>query len=113
MKVFFDATVWCAAILQPKGVNARLLDLAAIGGPIEGVTSDVVLLELYRHAVEGNLGIVFESDDVWAFVLAHSPLIDIANAPIGRSLPQRTALHNLPVGQVVYELTGKTRDDLV
>jgi hypothetical protein len=34
VKVFFDSTVWCGAILKPIGINARLLDLAARGGPL-------------------------------------------------------------------------------
>jgi len=38
VKVFFDATVWCGAILRPAGMNARLLDLASLGGPLRGVT---------------------------------------------------------------------------
>jgi predicted nucleic acid-binding protein len=65
VKVFFDATVWCGAILKPAGVNARLLDLAARGGPLRDVTSDVVLLELYRHATGGTFNRVFEPEDVW------------------------------------------------
>jgi predicted nucleic acid-binding protein len=113
VKVFFDATVWCGAILRPEGMNAWLLDLASLGGPLRGVTSDVVLLEFYRHAVDGSFGIVFDPDDVWDYVDAHRSLIAVEQAPIGRSLPSRTDLHNLPLNEIVYELTGKTRADLL
>jgi predicted nucleic acid-binding protein len=113
VKTFFDATVWCSAILRPEGINARLLDLASLGGPLRGVTSDVVLLEFFRHAVDGTFGIVFDPEDVRDYLEAHRPLIDVQQAPIGRSLPSRTDLHNLPLNQIVYELTGKTRVDLL
>lgn len=113
MKVFFDATVWCGALLNPFGPNGKLLDLASTGGPLKGVTSDVVLLETYRHAVQGDLGHVFDPDDVWAYVDAHRPLLDISQAPIGRALPKRTDLHNLAIGAIVYELTGRSREDML
>lgn len=113
MRVFFDSTVWCGAILKPIGINARLLDLAARGGPLRGVTSDVVLLEFYRHATGGSFGRVFDPGDVWDYVKAHEPLLEIEQAPIGRSLPDRTDLHNLPLNEVVYHLTGKAREDLL
>jgi hypothetical protein len=33
--------------------------------------------------------------------------------PIGRALPQRTDLHNLPIGEIVSYLTGETRESLL
>lgn len=113
MRVFFDATVWCGAILKPAGINARLLGLAAMGGPLRGLTSDVVLLEFFRHATGGTLGQVFEPDDVWDYVRAHEPLLEVEQASIGRHLPERTDLHNLPLNEIVYHLTGKRREDLL
>jgi predicted nucleic acid-binding protein len=113
VRVFFDATVWCGAILNPAGINARLLDLAATGGPLRGFTSDVVLLEFFRNATGGTLPQTFEREDVWAYVEAHEPLLEVEQAPIGRSLPRRTDLHNLPLNEIVYHLTGKQRDDLL
>lgn len=113
MRVFFDATVWCGALLRPTGINARLLGLAATGGPLQGSTSDVVLLEFYRHAVEGTLGTRYNPQDVWDLVLAHEPLLEIGQAPIGRRLPGRADLHNLPVGEIVYHLIGETREVLL
>lgn len=113
MKVFFDATVWCGALVRPAQINARLLALAAQGGPLRGVTSDVVLLEFYRHAVAGTLGRLFEAEDVWDLVRVHEPLLEIEQAPIGRSLPRRTDLHNLPLNEIVYHLTGESREDLL
>jgi predicted nucleic acid-binding protein len=113
VRVFFDATVWCGAIIRPQGANAKLLSLAAVGGPLKGFTSDVVLLEFYRHAVDGTLSQTFEADEVKDYIEAHGPLLDVAQAPIGRALPQRTDLHHLAIGEIVYELTGQTRQDLL
>jgi predicted nucleic acid-binding protein len=113
VKVFFDATVWCGALIRPAQINAQLLALAAQGGPLRGVTSDVVLLEFYRHAVDGALGRSYDVEDVWDLVLAHEPLLEIEQAPIGRSLPQRSDLHNLPLNEIVYHLTGESREDLL
>lgn len=33
--------------------------------------------------------------------------------PIGRALPAQVSLHNRPIGEIVYELTGRTREDMV
>ena len=114
MKVFFDATVLAGALINPTGPNARLLDLASMGGPLRGATSDVVALEFLRHAVEGNLGGVrYGLPDIQAFFDAYEPLFEIAQAPIGRALPHRTDLHNLPIGEIVFHLTGETRESLL
>lgn len=113
MKVFFDATVWCGAILRPTGINARLLGLAAIGGPLRGITSDVVLLEFFRHATGGTFGQVFEPGEVWDYVRAHAPLLEVEQAPIGRHLPSRTDLHNVPLSEIVHHLTSKRREELL
>lgn len=113
MRVFFDANVWCGAILSPTGQNARLLDLAARGGPLRGLTSDAVLLEFFRHATGGSLPVTFDPEDVWDYISAHEPLFEVSQAPIGRSLPARTDLHNLPLDEIVLEVTGRTREDLL
>lgn len=113
MRVFFDATVWCGAILKPAGINARLLGLAASGGPLRGLTSDIVLLEFFRHATGGTLGPVFEPEDVWDYVRAHEPLLEVKPAVLGRHLPERTDLHNLPLGEIVHQLTGMHREGLL
>jgi predicted nucleic acid-binding protein len=113
LKVFFDANVWCRAILNPAGPDADLLDFAAQGGPLRGVTSDAVLLEFFRHATGGTLPQVYSPEDVWAYITSHDPLFELGQAPIGRSLPDRTDLHNLPLAEIVHELTGKTRSDLL
>lgn len=114
MKVFFDATVLAGALINPTGPNARLLELASMGGPLRGGTSDVVGLEFLRHAVEGNLGGVrYDLSDIQAFFDAYAPLFEVTQAPIGRALPQRTDLHNLAIGEIVFHLAGETRDSLL
>jgi predicted nucleic acid-binding protein len=114
VKVFFDATVLAGALINPTGPNARLLDLASMGGPLRGATSDVVALEFLRHAADGTFGGVrYDLSDIQAFFDAYEPLFEIAQAPIGRALPQRTDLHNLPIGEIVFHLTGETRESLL
>ena len=94
-------------------MNARLLDLASRGGPLHGCTSDVVLFEAYRHAVGGTFNVRFEEATVLDFFEAHQPLLEIGAAPISRRLPADPALHNLPIGEIVYNLTGRKRDDML
>jgi hypothetical protein len=38
---------------------------------------------------------------------------NVESSPIGRALPAQASLHNRPIGEVVYELTGRTREDLL
>jgi len=96
VRVFFDVTVWCGAILKPAGINARLLGLAATGGPLRGLTSDVVLLEFFRHATGGTLGRAFEPEDAWDYVRAHEPLSRITKIPHLRSRNFPTPCDSLP-----------------
>lgn len=116
MLVCFDATVLCGALRTPTGLNFRLLEIAAMGGVYDGFTSDVVGLEFVRNALDGLAGVTYELDDVTEFLDGFEPLFDpdnVAMSPVGRSLTQETWLHNRPVGEVVYHLTGRTRDDLL
>jgi hypothetical protein len=39
--------------------------------------------------------------------------LEVEQAPIGRRLPSRTDLHNLPLNEIVFALTGETRADLL
>lgn len=83
------------------------------GWAATGLASDVVLLEFFRHATGGTLGRAFEPDDVWDYVRAHEPVLEVEQASIGRHLPERTDLHNLALGEIVHHLTGKRREDLL
>ncbi len=51
-----------------------------------------------------------------AFLDHFAPLFNPDNvepSPIGRALPAQISLHNRPIGEIVYELTGRTREDLL
>jgi hypothetical protein len=51
-----------------------------------------------------------------AFLDHFAPLFNPDNiqpSPIGRALPAQASLHNRPIGEIVYELTGRTRKDLL
>ncbi len=116
MLVCFDATVLCGALRKPTGLNFRLLEIAAAGGVYEGFTTDVAGLEFVRNALDGLGGITYELDQVAEFLDCFKPLFDpdnVAASPIGRSLTQETWLHNRPIGEVVYHLTGRRREDLL
>jgi len=114
--VCFDATVLCGALVRPTGQNARLLAFAVESAVLEGFTTDVAGLEFVRNALNGISGNVYDLDEVEEFLEVFEPLFDpenVARSPIGRSLVQRTDLHNKPIGEVAYELTGRTRSDLL
>jgi hypothetical protein len=114
--VCFDATVLCGALRSPTGINFRLLELAADGVVLEGFTTEVAGMEFVRNALEGLGGIRYDISLIEEFLDAFSPLFDpdnIATSPIGRALSSQTALHNKAIGEVVYHLTGRTREDLL
>ena len=116
MLVCFDATVLCGALRQPAGLNFRLLQLAADGVVVEGFTTEVAGMEFIRNALDGLSGVRYEMDLIEEFLDGFAPLFDpdnVAESPIGRSLTEQTWLHNKPIGEVVYELTGRTREDLL
>src|SRR5437867_3066306 len=67
-------------------------------------------------ALKGLGGRTYSLDEVEAFLDVFEPLFDpqnVARSPIGRAVVRRTDLHNKPIGQVVYELTGRDRSELL
>lgn len=118
MLVAFDTTVLCGAFLRPTGINYRLLELAAQPrSPLDGFVTDVVGMEFLIRAVDRGLsGCTYEYADAQAFWDVFSPLLDppaIRQAPVGRALSLRPELLGRPLGEVVYELTGKDRSALL
>jgi hypothetical protein len=114
--VCFDATVLCAAIRKPTGYNFKLLELAADGSVLSGFTTDVAGMEFVRNALEGLGGVTYEMSQIERFLDHFAPLFNPDNvqpSPIGRALPAQTALHNRAIGEVVYELTGRSREQLL
>jgi hypothetical protein len=113
MLVCFDATVLCGAIRKPTGYNFKLLELVARGTAISGFTTDVAGMEFVRNALDGLSGVTYDMELIEAFLDHFAPLFNPDNvqpSPIGRALPMRVSLHNRPIGEVVYELTGRTHD---
>lgn len=116
MLVCFDATVLCGALRRPTGLNFRLLELAADGVVIEGFTTELAGMEFLRNALDGLAGVTFTIDAIEEFLDGFGALFDpdnVATSPIGRSLTSQTSLHNKPIGEVVYHLTGRTREELL
>lgn len=116
MLAVFDATVLCGALRKPTGYNFKLLELAADGTLLQGFTTDIAGMEFVRNALDGLGGVSYEMELIEAFLDHFAPLFNPDNiepSPIGRALPVQTSLHNRPIGEIVYELTGRTRDDLL
>jgi hypothetical protein len=69
-----------------------------------------------RNALDGLGGVSYEIELIDAFLEHFAPLFNPDNvepSPIGRALPRYTSLHNRPIGEVVYELTGRTHPELL
>jgi hypothetical protein len=112
----FDATVLCGALRKPTGYNFKLLELAADGTLLQGCTSDIAGMEFVRNALDGLGGVSYDMELIEAFLDHFAPLFNPDNiepSPIGRALPAQASLHNRSIGEIVYELTGRTRKDLL
>jgi hypothetical protein len=114
--VCFDATVLCAAIRKPTGYNFKLLEFVADGAVLRGFTTDIAGMEFVRNALDGLSGVTYDMPQIERFLDHFSPLFNqdnVQSSPIGRALPAQAALHNRPIGEVVYKLTGHTRQKLL
>lgn len=77
-------------------------------------------MEFLRNAYMGFGGgaryRVYEPDETEAFLDTFSPLFDVDNihaSPLGRALTRNHALHDLPLGEVVYAMTGRSDASLL
>jgi hypothetical protein len=118
--VAFDATVLCRALLNPNGLEFELLLRAAQGVPFRGFTTEVVGLEFLRNAYmgfgAGNRFRSYDQGELEEFLDTFAPLFDMDNihaSPLGRALTPNHALHDRPLGEVVYELTGQSDESLL
>jgi hypothetical protein len=117
-RTVFDATVICGAFVRPFSANYQLLALAD-DGVIDGFATDVAAYEFVRHARAGSLsrdGVPAPEALIAGFFDGFPNLFDPATTPrvsIGRNVLDRAVLFGRPVGQVVHELTGRSRADLV
>jgi predicted nucleic acid-binding protein len=116
-RVLFDATVICGAFVRPHSVNYTLLGLAN-DGLIDGVTTDVAAYEFVYNAYKGKLtgGEPVDPGLLTEFLDGFPHLFDPETTPrvsIGRNVVDRVWMLGKPVGQVVYELTGRRRTDLL
>ena len=116
-RTLFDATVVCGAFVRPYGPNYKLLEFAN-DGLIDGLTTDVSAHEFVYNAYQGNLTHGQEVDEalLGEFFDNFPRLFDpdaTPRASIGRNLVDRVWMLKKPVGQVVWEITGRSRDDLL
>ncbi len=116
----FDATVLSGALVKPNGINFELLIRAAEGVPFSGFTTDVAGVEFVRNALEGfgadGAARRYGPDEIEEFLETFAPLFDDDNvraSPMGRALTNNHALHDMPLGQVLYELTGRDDETLL
>jgi hypothetical protein len=88
MRVFFDTTVLCSAILDLDGLSMHLLELALVG-VIEPVITHEVVAEFDRSCRRGLRGIVLDDGDIARFCLLLSPMLDlerVRSVAIGRAM---------------------------
>jgi hypothetical protein len=118
--VAFDATVLCRALLNPRGIEFELLVSAAQGMPFVAFTTEVVGMEFLRNAYSGfgagDRWRTYSEQDIEEFLDVFAPLFDadnIRSSPLGRALTPNHALHDKPLGAVIYELTGRKHDELL
>jgi hypothetical protein len=93
---------------------------AAQGVPFRGFTTEMVGMEFLRNAYTGfgagQRFRVYAPDEVEQFLDTFAPLFDVNNihaSPLGRALTPNHALHDQPLGEVLYELTGATDESLL
>jgi hypothetical protein len=77
-------------------------------------------MEFLRNAYSGfGAGVrfrVYTEDEISEFLDTFSPLFDAASireSSLGRPLTRNHALHDRPLGEVLYELTGRTDESLL
>jgi hypothetical protein len=94
----------------------KLLELAADGVLLQGFTTDIAGMEFVRNALDGLGGVSYDMELIEAFLDHFAPFFNPDNvepSPIGRALPAQATLHNRPIGEIVYELTGRTCEVLL
>jgi hypothetical protein len=112
--------VLCRALLNPSGLEYELLLRAAQGIPFRGFTTEVVGIEFLRNAYlgfgAGDRFRTYEQDELEEFLDTFAPLFNVENihaSPLGRALTPNHALHDQPLGRVLYELTGESDETLL
>jgi predicted nucleic acid-binding protein len=116
-RVLFDATVICGAFVSPHGHNYKLLALAD-DGLIDGFTTDVSAYEFVYNAYKCALtrGKPVKPEILTEFFDSFPHLFDPATTPrvsIGRNIVGQVWINEKPVGEVVWKITGRKREDLL
>lgn len=112
LHVLFDTTVYCGALVKPTGGNMRCLLLA--NAPLfHPVISQAVLAEFIHSATVRGLGKganrrFYRYEEVWEFLTALSPLLEMAE-PIGLRdvLPHLQRWPYLPVSQALQNVARR------
>lgn len=95
VRVFFDTTVLCSAILNLDGLCMRLLEWAQVG-VLKGIITTEVVAEFDRNCRIGLGGHRLDDEDIAEFCALLSPLLDLAEirqGEVGRAMgPTRPIL---------------------
>ncbi len=108
----FDASVLCRALLNPRSLEYVLLARAADGVPFSGFVTEVAGMGFVATRTRGSRSAVNDGcshSRCRAVTRRLLPLFDaehIRDSSLGRTLTPNHALHDMPLGQVVYEMTG-------
>lgn len=115
MLVTFDATVLCGAFVTPHGLRARLLGAAA-NGLFDAFITELVGMEFVAAAASGVLGAPPDAEELDAFLDQFDPLMrpsSIRRSPVGRAIITDPQVYGLPIGESIFNLTGKHADQLL
>lgn len=123
-RVLFDTTVLWGAFHSPYGPNAKLLDLAVQRSPVlDGFITDAIGAEFWWRATQQGItgsgarrSRTYTEQELRPFLKAYEPLFEpgvLAQAPLSRSLGRYAGLVGLPLGEVLYRITGRDRAALL
>ncbi|MFD1031892.1 PIN domain-containing protein [Metaplanococcus flavidus] len=118
-KVFIDTTVLCGALRQ-DGINRKILKAARFPHLYVPVVSKVCLFEFVRNAAkglgQGSSRVEYTHDEIEGFL--HEFLLPIfqhyndlpVNSKVGRYSVETIMRENLPIGEVLVELSECSLD---
>jgi len=118
--VFLDTTVICGAI-RKDGVNRKIIQTARLPFLYQPVLSRVCLFEFLRNATDGigtgERMVKYETWEIHTFlddfvypILEHYGDLPV-NSVVGRYSIETRIRDNLPIGEVLIELTGLSNED--
>lgn len=117
-KLLIDTNNLCASILSPKGTANQLLKLG-LQKVYEPVITEVLIAEFMNKCRAGmgkNNRFKYTEKEIDSFLESLYPMLSVENirkVSIGRGFMLDPRAYRMPLHEVLYELTNRTRDDLL